>query len=192
MNLRRDALAGAARIIAEVEAAARRHDLVATVGRIVCLPNGVNVVPARVTASLDIRASDDGHRDRVLGGILDDAGRLCRERGLGLTIADTHSAGAVQCAPDMQRAVAAGIEAAGLPVHHMASGAGHDAMALATLCPVGMMFVRCAGGISHHPAESVTVEDVATAGSALQHAVLALADARGSGHRPAGSKEELP
>lgn len=176
MTLRRDALAAAARIIALVEDQARASGLVATVGRIHCEPNAVNVVPARAHFTLDIRSEDDTHRDQVLERILEQAQAICAERGLSFTHTQTHGAPAAACAATLQQAIARGIESTGIPVRHLMSGAGHDAMAMAMLCPSGMLFIRCSGGVSHHPDESVTIEDVAIAARAMQYTVLALAE----------------
>ncbi|MEM7019468.1 MAG: allantoate amidohydrolase [Pseudomonadota bacterium] len=176
MNMRQDALATASRIISLVEDTAVKHNIVATVGQIQCYPNAVNVVPGRVEFSIDARSGDDARRDVALAEILASAHTICNERGLTMTETPLHNAGAVACAPNLQQAVAHGIESTGLSVHHMESGAGHDAMAFADLCPVGMLFIRCTGGISHHPDEAVTVEDVSFSLTALNNTVRRLAE----------------
>lgn len=175
MHLRRDALSGAAQVIAAVEQVANANNVIATVGHIVNSPNAVNVVPGQVQLSIDIRAGDDSQRDVALDAILGAAQSTCSQRGLQLAVTELHSAPAVACTSVMQQAVADGIAATGVHIHHMDSGAGHDAMAMAAMCPTGMLFVRCTGGISHHPDEAVSATDVSYALTALRSSVMALA-----------------
>lgn len=171
MNLRRDALAGAAEAVSLLESLARREGLVATVGQLRCLPGAANVIPATVEFSVDARAGEDGRRDALVDAFAAGLKRLSAERQLESTMRETHSAAAAQCAAWLQSTLAEAVSEQDIPPLHLDSGAGHDAMAVAGLCDVGMLFVRCAGGVSHHPDESVTVEDVACALAALQSAL---------------------
>jgi hydantoinase/carbamoylase family amidase len=175
MDRRQDALVGAAHCIAAIEQQAVAHGVLATVGTIEALPGGVNVVPGGARFTLDIRAGDDGRREAALDAIAAAAERCCADRGLTIDVQLLHQASAAPCDPTLQAAIARGIEATGQTPHYMESGAGHDAMALATLCPVGMLFLRCTGGISHHPDEAVLVDDVARTFTALHATVQALA-----------------
>jgi allantoate deiminase len=157
MTLRRDALAAAAELILAAERTARETPgLVATVGT-VSVPHGAtNVIPGRVELTLDVRHADDAARERAVTRLREGAGRP------GVAVHwDEHSVAATPCSlvAPLRRAVAA----VGAPVRELVSGAGHDAMMMAGVTDVGMLFVRCAGGISHHPDESVREDDVALA-----------------------------
>lgn len=174
MHLRRDALAAAARAITTFETTAIAHQVVATVGQIACEPGGVNVVPGRCTFSVDIRAGRDQARDAALEQALADIRADCQERNLKLSVEPLHTAAGAACDAQLAAAIGKGIAHTELPVHTMDSGAGHDAMALAEICPVGMLFVRCTEGISHHPDEAVTISDVRYALAATLEAVHCL------------------
>ncbi len=160
MHLRHDAFAATA----ELALAIRRNAIaspgaVATIGR-VTLPNGaVNVIPAAVAFSLDVRAPDDATLALVVERILGEAAEIGAAHGVGITHQRTHNAPAAQCAPWLQQALAGALARAGQAPKYLPSGAGHDGMAIAQLCPIGMLFVRCRGGISHHPDEPVSPED---------------------------------
>jgi allantoate deiminase len=173
MQLRRDALVVAAKVVLLIEAAAQRHGVVATVGRLQCDPGATNVIPGHCQLSLDIRSGDDGLRDLALQDILDQLQALSSE-SLRIRWQEIHAAPAVACSEWMQDMLAGVIQNLGLTPLRLLSGAGHDAMCFAKLCAVGMLFVRCEGGISHHPAEAVTQEDVAVALDALCRALLQL------------------
>ena len=167
MDLRRDALVAAARAIALAEDVARRFEVVATVGQIRCQPGGVNVIPGVAEFSLDIRSGDDAKRDAALAEFVSTLEKDCAGRSLELDIQQTHAADAAPCAPYLQNVLAQALDACDVEVKELASGAGHDAMAMADLCDVAMLFVRSPAGISHNPAESVIPADVA-----LAHQVL--------------------
>ena len=164
MNARRDALTATAAMILAVRDAARDYPgAVATVGRIEVRPNAINVIPGETVFTIDLRAPDDMLRAETHRAIETALIALAEQERVELTLTRTHDAQAVACDPRLQRHLAAAIAKAGLPTIHLPSGAGHDAMAVAPLCPIGMLFVRCAGGISHHPDESVRTEDIAAA-----------------------------
>jgi hydantoinase/carbamoylase family amidase len=160
MGHRRDALAGAAEMILFVERrCSATPELVGTVGRIDVQPGAVNVIPGRVLFSVDLRAPNDLVRSEAAGELVQGIQRIAATRGLACSIAREHDQSAVWCSPRLQRQLAQALRAEGLPVKYLASGAGHDAMAMADLCPAAMLFVRCKGGISHNPLESIAVED---------------------------------
>lgn len=164
MHLRRDALAAAAEWITAVEALARTTDgLVATVGRVVVEPNAGNVIPGVVQLSLDVRHARDGVRVSAVEELVARAGAIAAQRGLTLERTDRLNQPAVPMDERLTAFMTDAIEAAGLPAKAMPSGAGHDAMVMATRVPTAMLFVRSPGGISHHPAEDVLVEDVEAA-----------------------------
>ncbi len=164
MHLRRDALAAAAEWITAVEALARTTDgLVATVGRVVVEPNAGNVIPGVVQLSLDVRHARDGVRVSAVEELVARAGAIAAQRGLTLERTDRLNQPAVPMDERLTAFMTDAIDAAGLPAKAMPSGAGHDAMVMATRVPTAMLFVRSPGGISHHPAEDVLVEDVEAA-----------------------------
>jgi allantoate deiminase len=162
MEGRRDALAAAAEWIAAVEAEARsRGDgLVATVGEIAAEPGAANVIPGRVTASLDVRHADDAAREHAVAAMRERAARIAAARGLKAAWDEIQSIPAVPCSPELTGELAAAAADAGHDAPRLASGAGHDAAMMAAITPVAMLFVRCAGGVSHHPDESVRPDDV--------------------------------
>ena len=160
MGLRRDALAGAAEMVLAVERRGPEGtDLVATVGRIEALPGAVNVIPGNAVFTIDLRSPDDAARNAAAGAILGDLEAIAGRRGLSVTVERTHNAPAVQCAPGIIAQLSEAVRRCGVEPRRLPSGAGHDAMAVAALCPVGMLFTRCRDGVSHNPAESITVED---------------------------------
>jgi acetylornithine deacetylase/succinyl-diaminopimelate desuccinylase-like protein len=161
-------------VLAVRDVAMSRPGVVATVGRLAVTPNAANVIPGACVFSIDVRASDDVERKAAEREIRQRLEQVVKDQGVTLTIARTHEAPAVACDERLQAALARGLQAFGLPVLHLPSGAGHDAMAVATLCPVGMLFVRCAGGISHHPDEFVDEADVAHSLDVLTHVLLHL------------------
>ena len=167
MELRRDALVAAARAVARAETIAQRFGVVATVGQLGCEPGGVNVIPGAAEFSLDIRSGDDAQRDAALEVFIADTQTDCKQRGLEIEIEHTHAAAAAPCAAHLQDVLESALIDLELEPKKLPSGAGHDAMAIAELCDVAMLFVRSPGGISHNPAESVIMEDVALAHQTL-------------------------
>lgn len=160
MALRRDALAAAAEMVLAVEHEGQRAaDLVATVGQIEARPGSVNVVPGAVGFTLDVRAPLDPLREAALAATEARFRAIAERRGVGVAIERFHDAPAVTCDAALVERLAAAVDRAGIMPRLLPSGAGHDAVALAALCPVAMLFVRCAGGISHNPAETISAED---------------------------------
>jgi N-carbamoyl-L-amino-acid hydrolase len=161
MNMRKDAAAAAAEIVLLVEArCARAPSLVGTVGQLE-VPNGsVNVIPAHCKLSLDIRAADDAVRLSAVQDILDGIAAICARRQVEAGIEQIVSASAAPCAPWLMDQLGAAVERTGLARYDLASGAGHDAMAMAALTDVAMLFTRCGnGGISHNRLETMTADD---------------------------------
>jgi allantoate deiminase len=164
MKLRRDALCAAAECVLAIEArAGRRADMVATVGRLEALPGAMNVVPGRATFTLDLRSPRDAERAAAVDETLAELGAVCARRGVRLEARKLHDEPVAVCAPWLQEAFAAAIEAEGLPVRRLPSGAGHDGMAMQAIADIGMLFVRCRSGISHNPAEAIAVADAGVA-----------------------------
>jgi allantoate deiminase len=179
MALRRDALAGAAEWIGAVEARGRAVEgLVATIGEAAVAPGASNVIPGRAALSLDVRHPDDAPREAAAADLRARAEAIAAVRGLDLDWTDVQATPAVACSPGLTGALEAAVEDAGIRVARLPSGAGHDAAVMARICDVAMLFVRCAGGISHNPAEAVTAADVAVAIDVARRLVDTLARER--------------
>jgi allantoate deiminase len=161
MALRRDALAGAAECIAAIEAFCTADDggLVGTVGYINAAPGATNVIPGQVSFTIDIRAPKDAPRKLAVAAIVRQIEAIAKRRALTLQIDVTHENRTVPCAPWLKAQVAAAVAAEGYSTFELPSGAGHDGMAMIDIADVAMIFVRCRGGISHHPDEHVEVAD---------------------------------
>ncbi|WP_174510315.1 allantoate amidohydrolase [Klebsiella oxytoca] len=174
---RRDALAAAAEWMMLIETMTRQQagNLVATVGTLRCAPGAVNVIPGEVTLTLDIRGPQDGPLDALLNALLEEAQAIAARRQLQFSADEFYRIAATACDRHLQAVLATAVhEVQGISLS-LPSGAGHDAIAIGERWPVGMLFVRCKGGVSHHPAESVTQPDVALAIEALHRAVWRLA-----------------
>jgi allantoate deiminase len=176
MALRRDAAPAVAELVLAAEALARATDgLLATVGRLGVAPGAPNVIAGTGTAFLDVRHPDDAVRRRAVAALEARVREIAAARGLDATWDVRLDNPAVAMDEDLTARLAAAAAAAGLPAVSLPSGAGHDAVAVAALCPVAMLFVRCAGGVSHHPGEDVRAADAAAALDVLDAAVRGLA-----------------
>jgi allantoate deiminase len=170
MHLRSDALAGAAEFIQHAERLARDSaGLVATVGTIHAAPGAVNIIPGLVTLSLDVRHASDARRDQATRELLEASERIANARGLQVQHRENSRQASVAMDAALRLALTTAIHSAGAEPHTMPSGAGHDAMILARRLPAAMLFVRSPGGISHHPSESVQLEDVQSAVATCLH-----------------------
>jgi allantoate deiminase len=161
MALRRDALAGAAECIVAIEEFCRTDEggLVGTVGYIHAMPGATNVIPGQVSFTIDLRAATDAHRKLAVADIVRRIEAIARRRKLVLQLDVTHENRTVPCAPWLKAQVAEAVAAEGYRVFELPSGAGHDGMAMIDIADVGMVFVRCRGGVSHHPDEHVDKAD---------------------------------
>jgi len=161
MLLRRDALAGAAECIVAIEAFCRTDEggLVGTVGYVHAMPGATNVIPGQVSFTIDIRSASDAHRNLAVTDIVRQIETIARRRKLSLQVDVTHDNRTVPCAPWLRRQVADAIAGEGYRVFELPSGAGHDGMAMIDVADVAMVFVRCRGGISHHPDEHTDTSD---------------------------------
>ena len=173
---RRDALAAAAEVVLAVERVGRDHDgLVATVGALDVLPGASNVVPGEATLSLDVRHAADAVRRRAFAAVLEAATQISSARNVECDVAVLQESDAVELSSALRHRLAQAVVAEGHAVRELVSGAGHDAVVLSQVCPAAMLFVRCAGGISHDPRESVSEADVAVALDVLERAVRGFA-----------------
>ena len=164
MTGRRDALAAAAEMLVAIRRIGLAHDgVTATVGWIEALPGAVNVIPGQATFTLDLRAPQDAVRAGAWAEIEAALVAVARAHAVELAILRTHEAPAAPCDPGLQGRLERACTAVGADTLRLPSGAGHDAMAMAALCPMAMLFVRCRGGISHNPEESIEAADAAIA-----------------------------
>ena len=164
MNLRQDALTAAAEFILAVESLAQnRGGLVATVGEIAAFPGASNVIPGEARLSLDVRHAEDDVRSKAGGELRQRAEEIAAERGVRLNWETVHESAAVVCDRQLTLRLETAVKRQQKEVPLLTSGAGHDAAAMAAICPVAMLFVRCKGGVSHNPAESASEVDVRVA-----------------------------
>lgn len=177
MTIRKDALAAAAAWMSVVESATREFapDIVATIGTLQCLPGAANVIPGEVQLTLDIRSPRDSDLETLLEKLLHEAHEIADLRGITFSAEIYYSIPATPCDTHLQQQLSSSVAAVQGRSLLLPSGAGHDAIAIAQRWPVGMLFVRCDRGISHHPAESVMEADVMQAVRAYTQTVIALA-----------------
>ena len=160
MNLRRDALAAAAECVLAVERIARSDaELVGTVGRIEAKPGAINVIPGEVHFTIDFRAPRDALRAQAVDSAKKEVQAIAARRHVRCEIHVLQELGVAACAPWLMRQLERAVEAEGVKVRRLPSGAGHDGMALKGIADIAMLFVRCKDGISHNPAEAISTAD---------------------------------
>jgi allantoate deiminase len=153
-----------------------RSGWLATVGEL-GIPHGAcNVIPGRVEGTLDVRHQDDAVRARALATLRAAADAICARRGIAVSWSLIAEHDATPCAPELVARLADVVRELGLPVQKLPSGAGHDAVTMAEVTDIAMLFVRSANG-SHNPDESVAEADVALAIEAATRFAKALAPA---------------
>ncbi|MBV8030953.1 MAG: allantoate amidohydrolase [Betaproteobacteria bacterium] len=163
MALRRDAFAAAAESAIAVERIAKSDaDLVATIGRIKVQPGAINVIPGEAEFTVDLRSPIDSKRENACAALVEEIGSVAKRRRVDLHVERLQDHGATPCAAWVVNQIGRAVAAEGLPVRRLASGAGHDGIAMRAIADVGMLFVRCKGGVSHSPAESITEADAGT------------------------------
>ncbi|WP_289043392.1 M20 family metallo-hydrolase [uncultured Aliiroseovarius sp.] len=177
MSGRRDALVGAAQFVDEVNrTVSNLSDLRATVGQFDVRPNVVNAIPNEVRLTLEIRGTDDVNRASFKQEMHQVASRIANTADLNLIWTPTYDQPAIACDAALRRALAAGVRQTGHRVLELPSGATHDSSAMADLCPVGMLFVRCRNGVSHRPDEFASADDMAVAIDVCETAIRGIAD----------------
>ena len=159
MALRRDALAAAAELVLAVE----KCGITATVGQLSVQPGASNVIPGHTALTLDVRDSQDSRRQTAVRDLKAQAQAIARRRRVKMIWSPVQETAAVACDFALTEVLCEAVARHEREVFSLPSGAGHDAAALAAICPVAMLFVRCRRGISHHPAEAVRTGDVAKA-----------------------------
>jgi hydantoinase/carbamoylase family amidase len=181
MHLRRDALAGAAEWMSALESLARKSSsgtTVATVGVLVVAPGAINVVPGSVMLEVDVRDSDEYARSGVVSEALVLAADIAGRRGLDVRVDQIVEDAPVGCAPAVVAAIEAACDRLGTAHTRMISGAYHDAMILGARVPIGMLFVPSVGGVSHHPDEFTSAEDIELGVEVLAESLAELAARR--------------
>jgi allantoate deiminase/N-carbamoyl-L-amino-acid hydrolase len=179
MSMRRDAAAAAAEMLLAIE---RRCSgiagLVGTVGMLEVPRGATNVIPGRCDFSIDLRADVDATLQKAVDDVLAELDQIARRRNVELALEATLSVPAVPCSRSLMSVVEASVEAVGVPAFRLASGAGHDAMMMANVTDVAMLFVRCGnGGISHNPLETMTADDAGVAALAFAECLDRLEEA---------------
>jgi allantoate deiminase len=161
MTGRQDALIGAAEFILEVDRLCRTtKDLMGTIGTITAEPNTINVIPETVRLGLELRSPRRATRLAARNDLRAVAELIARNRDLVLEFLPNYERDGVECAPRLVEAISSAIERCGHQPLLLNSGAGHDGLAMGNLCDVGMLFVRCRNGLSHHPDEWATADDL--------------------------------
>lgn len=178
MELRKDPLAAASTIIKYFEETVRKEErAVGTVGRIHVQPGGINIIPGEVELTFDIRDLSTETLDNIQSVMQKHIDIVCEERGIGYECEVLHRIEPATCSPHIIEAFNQATEAVGLEPFQLASGAGHDAMVMANLTDMGMIFVRSKGGISHNPQEWTDKEDLGDGADVLLRTLLKLAHA---------------
>ena len=177
MDRRRDAAAGVAELSLYIEKRAGQDgDSVATIGQLNVPSGSVNVVPGRCQFSLDLRAPTNEQRDAMINDIMAEMAAIAERRGLRYTTDLSMKAAAAPSAPEWQKRWENAVDALGVPLFRMPSGAGHDAMKLHEIMPQAMLFVRgMNAGISHNPLEASTSDDMQLSVDAFTHLLHQLA-----------------
>jgi N-carbamoyl-L-amino-acid hydrolase len=174
MRLRRDALVAASRVITEADRIARQHpDAVATVGIIDAQPKSRNTIPGQAALSIDLRHPRDADLKSLDGKLRDACRRIAEESGASIDISEIWDSPAVAFSDDCVAAIREAVLLSGHRFREMVSGAGHDSVYVARVAPTAMIFVPCAGGLSHNEAEIATVEDCRAGAQVLLLSVLA-------------------
>jgi allantoate deiminase len=175
MSLRHDALCAAAEFVLSVETLAHSiPGVVATIGQVSVQPGASNVIPGIVTLSLDVRHQENKVRELVKDRLEEMAREICDKREVLLEWQLLQEHKTIPCALALTKLLEQAIEELNYPLLSLPSGAGHDGVTFSELTSIAMLFVRCRGGISHNPAESITVEDVDVALQVLEQFMLLL------------------
>jgi N-carbamoyl-L-amino-acid hydrolase len=174
MRLRKDALLAASGIVTEINAIAQRYqpDGRGTVGFLQVKPNSRNVVPGEVRFSVDLRHAEDAELERMEHDMRAACERLAQAQKCAASVERVANYPACRFDETCVAQVRAGAQQAGFSHMDIVSGAGHDAIYMARICPTSMIFVPCEGGISHNEIENAKPEDLAAGCNVLLHAVV--------------------
>ncbi|WP_249977318.1 allantoate amidohydrolase [Vreelandella olivaria] len=164
MSMRHDALVGAAEMVLAIDSVLQgTDDLVGVVGKLDIHPNAVNVIPALVTFTVELRSPEAAIRHQGRDAVEAIVKEVATRRELAFDMENTYSADAVACADWIMQSLEEACTQVDQPVERLFSGAGHDGLAMQALTDIGMLFVRCKAGLSHHPDETITANDGETA-----------------------------
>jgi allantoate deiminase len=189
--LRKDALCAASEFVLAVESAARTEPgLIATVGKATVEPGVANIIPGLAEVTFDIRHQNDETKAAAVRGLEERARTICEQRGAELEWSTLQEHPAVAFSPRLLVFLEQAVETTCGRAHLMPSGAGHDTVSVAHLTDVSMLFVRCKGGVSHHPDESVEGEDVAAVIDTMNGFLQLLADHEGDGEAGSGIRAQ--
>jgi len=177
MEVRRDPLVGAARMVDAIDRVTRatRPDAVATVGMFSVSPGSINVINERVDFSLDLRCPDDGALLGIEAKLREACEEVAERMGLGLDFEDIWHSHATTFAPPVVSIVEQSAASLGYRARRIVSGAGHDAKYLADICPTAMIFIPCKDGVSHNEAEHIESQQAEQGANVLLRTVLELA-----------------
>jgi N-carbamoyl-L-amino-acid hydrolase len=176
MEMRRDALVAASRLVLAVNKVASKEHLcrVATVGSATISPNSANIIPGAVDLIVEMRDLQQERLGQTLEHLRWEAGNIARETGVTFEFKARKLIPPVPADPTVLAAVERSSRALGLACHRMPSGAGHDAQIIARIAPMGMIFVPSIGGVSHSPEEFTKAEDCTRGADVLLRAILQL------------------
>jgi hydantoinase/carbamoylase family amidase len=180
MNMRSDALLGASEIALELEKAAKieqAYETVATVGVLSVFSGAMNVVPGEAEIKVDIRSTSTQSRQRVINHLLQTISTIKKSRKLEFDVMEISSEDPVLLSTHLQKGIQTICENKNLSYQFMQSGAGHDAMNMTRLGPVGLIFIPSVDGLSHHPDEYTEMNDILMGIDVLEEAVLQFASA---------------
>lgn len=170
MDMRQDALVGAAQVISMFDSMCKREaDLVGVVGKITNHPNGVNVIPQQTDITIELRSPNDESRVAARKEMYSNIQSIMQLLQLKYDIKQSYEQAAVDCSSLLSLRLANAVQAAGIKPKRLFSGAGHDGLAVSTLTDIAMLFMRCKEGVSHHPDESILYSDLAAAAEVLSH-----------------------
>jgi N-carbamoyl-L-amino-acid hydrolase len=179
MNERRDAMLAAARFTEMVNRTVTSSPgrQVGTVGRIQAFPGAPNVVPGKVTCTLELRDLDDAKIQRLYDTIVDAAKKIGAMNGTTFAYREFVTHESALCDPRVRALISAAAKEQSYSTKSLPSGAGHDAQNLARICPMGMIFIPSVGGISHAPSEFSRAADITNGANVLAAAVLRMDEA---------------
>ena len=170
MDMRQDALVGAAQVIHMFDQLCRREDdLVGVVGKIANFPNGVNVIPQQTDITIELRSPNDASRIAARKEMLENIQTLMAQYNLAYHHEQTYEQAAVTCSDSLSSALTQAIALSNIDTKHLFSGAGHDGLAVCELTDIAMLWMRCTGGVSHHPDEAILQQDLVAAVEVLNH-----------------------
>ncbi|MGI9889762.1 allantoate amidohydrolase [Vibrio chagasii] len=173
MNLRQDALVGAAQVIHMFDQLCKREeDLVGVVGKIANYPNGVNVIPQQTDITIELRSPNDASRIEAREEMLAEIESMMNQYNLAYRHEQTYEQSAVICDDSLSSVLSNAVSLSGITPKHLYSGAGHDGLAVSKLTDIAMLFMRCTDGISHHPDEAILQQDLVAAVEVLNHFCL--------------------